>query len=197
MGLLALFLVAGLYGSYLLCLHSCNVCEAMASVQGTGTTSRSRGGGGRHTIVGDPQAQTDCCLLGCECCEACGDGCGGCGDGCCGGGGGGGDCEAGLVALVFLVLLGAVLAVIGFVLAAIVALVVVQTIVRRHLWIIQKRALAKEYRVKDLSSFGDDATALELGGGADANGNAILPSAPTLGELEMERLRRLGLAEEK
>ena len=159
MGILVLFFCFGIYGSIRLCRNDCSMHAAIY----VGEPSRHhRGGGG-----GNSTSTTNNCCSGTEC--------GNCD---CGGGEG-----AAAVLLVLAVVIGVALIIIGFVLAAIVSVVVVQAVVRRHVWILQKKTLAKEYRVRDLSG---NPEALSL----DA------PKRQTVGRgIEMDRLVRLGLME--
>ena len=126
-GILVLFFFLGIYGSILLCLNKCSIHAAIhAGGRTQGRTTR-----GQPVVdgtVGNCPASCDC-----DC------NCGGCGD------------EAAAVVLVLAIVVGAILVVIGFVLAAVVSVIIVQTILRRHLWILQKKTLTKEYRVRDLS----------------------------------------------
>eukprot|EP00977_Amphora_coffeiformis_P027308 scaffold34603_cov212-Amphora_coffeaeformis.AAC.1 len=161
MGILVLFFCLGIYGSIRLCRNDCSVYAAIHAGE---QPHHHRGGGG-----GNSTSPTNNCCSGTECgnCD-----CGGCdGEG------------AAAVILVLSIIIGAVLIIIGFVLAAIVSVVVVQTIVRRHVWILQKKTLAKEYRVRDLSGH-PEALSLDT------------PMRQTMGGgIEMDRLIKLGLME--
>ena len=166
MGILAVFFCLGIYGFIRLCRNDCSIYAAIHAGEHPHHHHRGSGGGGHATST----TSNNCCS-GTECgnCD-----CGGCdcgGDGAC------------VVLLVLAIVIGAVLIVIGFVLAAIVSVVVVQTIVRRHVWILQKKTLTKEYRVRDLS----------------ANPEALSFDAPKRqtmgGGIEMDRLVKLGLME--
>jgi hypothetical protein len=90
-------------------------------------------------------------------------------------------------------MVGIVLAVVGFVLASIVAVAVVQLIARRHLWVLQKKHLIQEYRVRDLSN---DPGALSETSVALAEPSPTAPTRRKLEENEIGRLRKLGLMEE-
>lgn len=164
-GILVLFLLLGIYGSVLLCLNDCSL-RAAVHVGGGGSSQR-RGGG--QTARGQPVV--DGMVCGCDGdCNCCDCGCDGCGD----------SGEGAIVLLVMAVVIGAVLAIVGFVLAALLSVVVVQIIVRRHLWILQKKTLTKDYRVRDLSS----------------DPCALSDSGQQTGGTETNRLVRLGLMEE-
>ena len=65
-----------------------------------------------------------------------------CGAGnCCDAAGG----DGAVVLLLLAVIVGAVLAIVGFVVAALVAVAVVQIIIRRHLWILEKKTLVRMF----------------------------------------------------
>jgi hypothetical protein len=80
---------------------------------------------------------------------------------------------------------GVVIAAIGFLVGAFVAVVGVQTIIQKHLWRLQKRRLAREYPVQDLA--GED---LEEAVADIDTASTMQPELP--GE-DSIRLRRLGL----
>jgi hypothetical protein len=91
-------------------------------------------------------------------------------------------------------MVGIVLAVVGFVLASIVAVAVVQLIARRHLWVLQKKHLIQEYRVRDLSN--DPGALSETNASPVAETSSTAPTRRKLEEDEIGRLRKLGLMEE-
>ena len=174
-GLLFLFLCLGIWGSVLLCLNGCSVGAAIHAGGATRSVGHARS---THPGMYVAEGVTNSRTTDWECCRSCG-AC--CESGC--GGGGGCDGEGGMFCLALLLVVGVVLTVVGFVLAAIVSVLVVQMIVRRHFWILQKRNLVKDYRVRDLST--DPASLLE---------NA--PSSPSqrnLQAIETDRLVKLGL----
>jgi hypothetical protein len=176
-GLLVLFLLLGVYGSILLCTNNCNVGHSIRSAQLGGSGRVSRSTNNRRSSSGD--CCSNCATAGCGDC-ACFDS---------------GDPVVAGFLLIILAMVGIVLAVVGFVLASIVAVAVVQLIARRHLWVLQKKHLIQEYRVRDLSN--------DPGALFETNASPALaettPTAPTrrkLEEDEIGRLRKLGLMEE-
>lgn len=173
MGLLVLFLLLGVYGSILLCTNKCNVGHTIRSAQLGGSGRVSRNTNNRRSSSG-------------HCCSNCATA--GCGDCACF------DSGDPTVAGFLLIMVGIVLAVVGFVLASIVAVAVVQLIARRHLWVLQKKHLIQEYRVRDLSN--NPGALSETNASPVAETSSTAPTRRKLEEDEIGRLRKLGLMEE-
>ena len=174
-GLLVLFFCLGVYGSVLLCLHNCSVREAIYAGGGV-APSRSGPIGNANTV---PHGH-------------CGDLCSGCGNTCNGFGGcDGGD--AGAICLIILLMVGVVLTIIGFFVAAIVSVVISQMIIRRHFWVLQKQSLVKDYQVRDLA---DDPAALEATTTTTTTTPDNNPQPRVLEQIERQRLTKLGLLAE-
>jgi hypothetical protein len=84
---------------------------------------------------------------------------------CCGAGGGSsssssagdsGSNDGAHILLMILAIVGIVLAVIGFILGSIIAIMAIQRILQQHLWILQKQRLVQHFRVRDLSHVMED-----------------------------------------
>jgi hypothetical protein len=148
---------------------------------------------------------------GCCCCYCCrsptgGNHCGNC-DGCCNCSssdccGGGGD---GTAVLCILLVLGIVMAVIGFVVGMILTVVAFQRIVQRHVYLVHKRQLVQEFQVMDLSGYDLERPSTETTTTTKEEeeeipaviaATAAIPSAPPLAEADTSYLRKLGLMEQ-
>lgn len=106
-----------------------------------------------------------------------------------GGSGSGGDAQHVLV--VFLLIVAIVLAVVGFFVGVFLCVVVIQRIVSRHIYLVQKRQLVQEFMVMDLRDYDLDQpilSPLEVEGGGNHP-----PSAPVMPEEDVQYLRTLGL----
>ena len=90
--------------------------------------------------------------------------------------------------ITILAVVGIILAIIGLFVGVFIAVVVIQRILEKHLWLLQKRRLVHDFCVKDLSNVYD----LEQTGHGD---NVVVPSAPALPEKDVTYLKKLGLIE--
>ena len=93
-----------------------------------------------------------------------------------------------LIMITILAVVGIILAIIGLFVGVFIAVVVIQRILEKHLWLLQKRRLVHDFCVKDLSNVYD----LEQTGHGD---NVVVPSAPALPEKDVTYLKKLGLIE--
>jgi hypothetical protein len=174
-GVLVMLFCLGILGSYILCKHGCSYEESLTSV-----------GYDRETRALNSQRR-NCCRCGSCNCDA--DGCRGCNSSACDCGSCDGDCA--IVLIVVLAIVGVVIAAIGFLVGAFVAVVGVQTVIQKHLWRLQKRRLVQEYPVQDLSAGKD-----EEEGNSHENPTTMEPVPTASSKLSVEdaiRLRRLGL----
>jgi hypothetical protein len=119
-------------------------------------------------------------------CPGCDSGPGDCGTGGCAHHG----CNAGdggdgvPVMVVILAVVAIVLAIIGIFVGVMIAVVVIQRILEKHVSLMQKRRLVRDFRVKDLSNY-----PLDL----ERSGEVVVPSAPMLPEEDVSQLKKLGL----
>jgi RING-variant domain len=92
-----------------------------------------------------------------SCCECCigGAGAGG-GSSSSSSAGDSGSNDGAHILLVILAIVGIVLALIGFILGSIIAIMAIQRILQQHLWILQKQRLVQHFRVRDLSHVMED-----------------------------------------
>ena len=112
------------------------------------------------------------------------------------------------ILLMILLVVAIVLAIIGFVVGVLVAVVVGHRIVQRHVHLLQKRQLVKEFKVVDLQGYDLDRpissapTPREVSGGAIGSSGGSLelagtyrppPSAPTMPAEDVQYLKKLGL----
>ena len=166
-GLLLFLAVLGIYGLFVLGRNGWSQQDAMhdartynygatttaASQRGTthSTTTAISGGGGHRRCCGSSSthhAATDGCFYGCyfggccdcdSCCPCSGDS--GCDNECC---------------CCFVLVFGAIAAVIGVVYFILFGIVISQQIFQRHLFLLKKKRLVTEYRVLDLSTYKDN-----------------------------------------
>ena len=201
-GIFLFLLILGIFGSNIICLNNCSLRDAW--LYGT----LSIGGGGSAGGDGDGSNNTRGGVGHSNPCDACWINDCGCGSGCdLSGGDEACGClvvilaGAAAIAVAFMVLVGAV---VGFFLTVLIA----QRVIRRHLFRLQKRRLALEYRVLDLSDSGihnpttttgtdeittSSNTAEYSPPSLDTIEPIPAPSAPTLPESDVLRLKRLGL----
>jgi hypothetical protein len=117
--------------------------------------------------------------------------------------GSGDDCAH--VLLVIFVVVAVVMAVIGFVVGIVIAVVACQRVIQRHIYLLHKRQLVKEFTVMDLSGYNlDDLSSLPATTAGNASGVASHPppsapleipppSAPPMHQDDEIYLQKLGL----
>lgn len=150
-GICILLTVLGCYGLFLLCMHDCSPSEVMDDIAG-GDARWQRGRNSSST--------GDCCS-GCYYCGPCD----------CGGGGGGNDECCVIVVLVF----GVVLLILGFFVGMAMAMVKVRYTLQKYSWMLQKKRLAKVFRVQDLHGIDLDGL-----GDAESGVAAVTPPSATV-----------------
>lgn len=204
-GLLLLFLLIGLYTTAAYCCGNCGGGRSRSTTRSGDCCDACCTSGNDNAFwcwyycdsvntSNSPGPSADCC----ECCGSCD--CPG------GGGGGGGDCgEAGAAIAGVLLVIAAILAIllifVGLITALLSCLYMVQRVIQRHVHIVNKHLLAREYIVLDLGleenhglltqpSYAPGADAMERGEALRANSNgmdvfgdqplnpALTPSAP-------------------
>jgi hypothetical protein len=90
------------------------------------------------------------------------------------------------VMVVILAVVAIVLAIIGIFVGVMIAVVVIQRILQKHVALMQKRRLVRDFRVQDLSKYPLDLERSDV---------VIVPSAPILPEEDVSHLKKLGLME--
>ena len=111
---------------------------------------------------------------------------------CCPNNDGGGD--AAHILLLILLVVAVVMAIIGFFVGLIITVVVCQRVVQTHVYLLQKRQLAHEFQVMDLSGY--DLSRPEPSAppaSMDVELQEMTPLAPPLPEKDASYLRSLGL----
>ena len=114
-----------------------------------------------------------------------------------------------------LLVVAIVLAIIGFFVGVVVVVVAVQRIVGRHVYLLQKRQLVKEFQVMDLRDYdldepistapvreGEDESYYQEGFGTTIDSTTYgtkhpLPSAPVMPVKDVEYLKNLGLLDHR
>jgi hypothetical protein len=103
-----------------------------------------------------------------------------------------------------LAVVGIILAMIGFILGSMIAIMAIQRILQQHLWILQKQRLVQHFRVRDLSHVmeEDPILLLEENGKQMEKGNLERQDAfgdrikrPQLPEQDVNHLKKLKLLE--
>jgi len=94
------------------------------------------------------------------------------------------------VIVVILAVVAIILAVIGLFVGVFIAVVVIQRILERHMWVLQKRRLVREFRVMDLSKNFHNTHDVEF-----CFQELVVPSAPELPVEDVTYLKKIGLME--
>jgi hypothetical protein len=197
-GVCVLLSFLGVYGMCVLCVNDCRL-DGRAGVAPRQTADRAAGAdrADRAGIAGAHLHQRNeyCCRDCCVSWWACPDSSDGCcpSDGSCGGDDGG--CCA-----VFLLAFCAFLVVAGFFVGVALAAIKIERTLEEHSWMLQKKRLARDYRVVDLSKDGVEEVDVEIGClDPEAGGNADTPpeSSSPIYEAKSQHncLKDLGLAE--